>query len=202
MKLRQFLGRHAEKSLGKKTWSAVDLTKSIAREDPGDPAFQATGRGPGSGPEATPYNVTKLLLAALADVPHPDAPKAVFGLYTVQAEGNDSGKGSIIGDSTDLAISDEVKTCRLTGMLMFGEAVKALLADPVLAERVQRIEVRRGLNDATIHWRAGDALHRTRFVSDYDRARADEEDQQGHFRAVSSIGGAMLRELASDLVGG
>ena len=202
MKLRQFLGQHAEKSLGKKTWSALDLAKWIARENPGDAAFQATGRGPGSGPEATPYNVTKLLLAALADVPHPDAPKAVFGLYTVQAEGNDSGVGSIIEDGTYRASSDEMKVCRLTGMLMFGEAVQTLLADPVLAERVQRIEVRRGLNDATIHWRADDALHQTRFISDYDRARADEEDEQGHFRAVSSIGGTMLRELASDLVSG
>lgn len=201
MKLRQFLGQHAEKSLGKKTWSALDLAKSIAREGSGDQAFQATGRGPGSGPNATSYNVTKLLLAALADVPHPDAPKAVFELYRTLTEGSESGVGSL-DDGTTPELRSEANRCGLTNQVTFGEAVMALLDNPRLAARVKCVEVRRGVADASIYWHHNGEERRSRFVTDYDRARVAEEDQQGVFRAVSSIGGAMLCELANDLAGG
>jgi len=195
MKLRHFLGCYAEDAMGMKFWTAIALAKKLVRDAQTAEGLEATGRGPGSGPDATPYAVAKLLIAALADVPSSEVPKAVPLLYLTAYEGNDTGAGAWADEDGAEPPSKDIP-CPLTGALLFGEAMKALLSDAALTARVDRVEVRRGAKDASIYWRDGDALRRSRFVTDYDRAELDGFDARGKFRAVCSIGGAMLRDMA------
>lgn len=161
-------------------------------------AFKAPGRGPGGGPDATPYNITALLLAALVGGPQTQSAGAVQTLYSAPhgATAADESSDIVPEGADDLADLHVPLPCPVTREGVCGDAVRACLADPVLAARVDRIEVRRGAVDGTIFWRDGRA---SRFVRFNDRRERRERDARGELRTVAIVGGALLVKLAREI---
>src|SRR6185312_4891680 len=166
MKFRRLLLAHAA-ALGLGTANqALAISKFISRDDPtGD--FNASGRGPAAGPDATPYNAAKLVLAALAGGAQTRLPSTVPALFMTRPAGTDSGVASIVGDDT-AEKEHPTAVCPITHAPCFGDAVKAILASSATAESVDRIEVMQGASCGSICFRDGRVA---RFVDNHTARR-------------------------------
>src|SRR6478609_6521687 len=107
MKFRRLTAMHAG-ALGMTETQIVELGKILSNDPTLGDDLKADRRGPGGGPDATPYNMTKVVMAALANGPQTRAAQAVISLYNVVVEGNDTG-----GISTRQR--REPRTCIITG---------------------------------------------------------------------------------------
>ncbi len=195
MKLRQLIAVHAP-SLGWTQNQAIEIAKIVGQ---GVDDFKAPGRGPGGGPDATPYNAALMVLAALASHgPQTRMAGVVQRLYVTRPAGSDSGVAAIVGDP-EARPENPWAVCPATGAPCFGDALKAILASSALADRVASIDVRRGANDATIHMTDGTV---SRFVDDYEARQIEHIDAQGDIRAIATIGGRLLADIARDLAQG
>jgi hypothetical protein len=193
MKFRRLTAWHAD-ALGMTEAQIVQLGKVLSSDSNLGDDLQAERPGPGGGPDATPYNMTKVVMAALANGPQSLAGEAIFRLYNVQPEGNCNDRGGWVDD--DPAEEPTFICCVITGEGFFGAAVRAILATPALADTIERIEVRRGTNDASIVARDGRVQ---RFVDHHTAREVADSDQRGDLQVVASLGGLVLAEIARDL---
>ncbi len=192
MKYRAFLLTFSH-LLGMTETQAVELSKVLQADPEYGQDFKADRRGPGGGPDATPYNVTKLLIATLAGGPQTRARLMVPTVYSLQPEGSDSGVAEIVPDGAPVDITNPSLPCEITGARFFGDAIQAILKSPRLAERIRQIDVVRGgavarivTTDAREQWFGDDVS-----LSDFRAGRSPQ--------LISSLVGSVLADMARDI---
>ena len=170
MKLNRLMPGHSEAVMGMNYRAAADLRLAFDA-----PELAATGRGPASGPDATPYSVALLLLGAWSGADRNKVAVAARRLFVAPLAG-----------AADPADPPE---CPITGALVLGSAVQYILADPSLAARIDRIELRQGAEVAAI------------YAVDGTVSRFTGEPRPSTFRVFTVVDGAALFALATDLAG-
>ncbi len=193
MKLRDFYARYASWALGMSPQDAFQLQRVLQMDE----RYQSKGlkahrQGPGGGADATPFTVGFMLLGAMANGSRAEAIETVWHYWHIETEGSET-SGWVDEDRKGYV------PCPFTRQPMFGEALRFLLQNPEHADLVERIEVVRGREEASIYWREGGEVKRSRFISEHDKARADQLDAQGAMKVVCTLGGKAFAEIANDL---
>ena len=175
MKLREFYKMHANDVFGMMPSEAYELQRALRFED----RFPDRRSGPGGGIDADHFTGTFFTIAALIDGPRKDIGDRVWGYWNIGSR------------------------CDLTGQEMFGEALKAVLADERLSLRVTEVGVYRSTMEAWIEYRDGPELKeikRTHFVDDENVGRSEENMRLGTMRTQAVIGGSAIYAMHQDLI--
>lgn len=201
MKLRSLEGAYAG-LLGSTPRSLAKNGRGLAHHAPPELAvadLQAARTGPGGGPDATPSGMSKALVAVMANGPRSQMPERVAARFNMAPPG-DAAPGSdagIVPEGGDLLAGLALPgACAITGQGHFGDALAVILASPGLAERVDRVEMRRDAEEARIIMRDGRVQRFLGAMGDADMAK---HDAAGGLRVVASLGGAVLASIARDL---
>jgi hypothetical protein len=83
--------------------------------------------------------------------------------------------------------------CKITGEPSLGDALRAILADPALAARIEKIQVRLGAHDVFISAVSGGL---TRFASAEALREFAKEEAAGKVQTYSTISGVGLASIA------
>jgi len=90
--------------------------------------------GPGGGVVADPFRAAFMLAALMINGPRRDSAKNTWEVWHLNQE------GSILGGWGE-CLQPTITRCPLTGMHLFGDAFKAILADEDLASRVKEVRI-------------------------------------------------------------
>lgn len=162
----------------------------------------AEGRpGRGGGASVTPAAVTYLVIAAMVGGPKKDARVRMWRWFTTLQEGCVTAfwEGEEESDKTPPVVK-----CPVTGEHLFGEALKAILADPALAITVEQISVVQEWPEAVIIFNGVDddgGTVTSRFIDAAGEERANRTTMSGSLRTITSVGGFLLAQIAMDLAG-
>ncbi|MBX6376546.1 MAG: hypothetical protein IRZ13_20260 [Acetobacteraceae bacterium] len=204
MKLREFYARYSSWALGMSPQEAYELQRVLQMDERAQgQGLKATRSGPGGGAEATPFTVAFMLIGAMANGARADAIETVWKYWHIETEGSNTSAFWVPeGKSHEEAAREAgigYALCPFTRQILFGEALRFLLRNPIHAALVDRIELVRGHEDVSIYWRDGDEVKRSRFIAEHNKAEAAWLEKQGALRVVCTLGGKALAMIACDL---
>ncbi|BBK33759.1 hypothetical protein EDC65_3595 [Stella humosa] len=136
--------------------------------------------GPGGGIEVDPFRAAFFMLAVALNGPRKESASSTWMTWHLIQEGSElSGWGENWRPT--------FRPCPLTGQPLFGEALKAIVSDPVMAKRVQGIRITSD-RTAEIHF-DGDK------VSKFNRGRPDPEPPLYRVAVVRGLVWQMVANL-------
>lgn len=188
MKLRELYRLCAPFAVGLTEQDAYELQRVLQ----GAKGFEPGRPGPGGGAPATPFNVAFFLIAVMAGGPRRRAVDRTTDYYEMPREG-----AELTGWGKDF--EPKLPVCQFTGERQFGPALKKLLTDTELAERVEEIVVSRDWPEATIAYRDADEIKHSRFVDEIQERMATRSHWSGALRVSSTLGGGPIHQIAIDL---
>ena len=195
MKFRHLLRSYAV-CFGMSERRAEEITSYLSIDPKAGAELQSTGRGPASGPDATPNNTAMLILAILANGPQRQAARIVNGLYMLPVDGSEPNIGEWVVEDALPNPGFPSAACAITGTVYLGSALARILADADLAATIDRIELRRRASEAWIIARDGRSQ---RFIAEGAADVLAAADAAGHLRVTASIGGTLLHAMAVSL---
>ena len=186
LNLNDFVSFHGKRSLGLEPKVTREMLKYLKEDE----RFGEGVRGPRRAVLPTPYNISYVILAALANGPTVRALETAVAYYMLPHE--------------DTHVQDGIEhfsACGLTDALFLGDALQAILENPhELADRVVSLEVFHDHKEAILTFLHSGSSKKgtTRFVDGVERGEIDQIDK-GCARPRTPIGGEKLKEMAEDL---
>lgn len=182
-------------SLGVSNRQAVAFQEELK----GFKGFPVGRPGRAGGASVTPAAMAYFVIAAMVGGPKREARARMWRWFTTLQEGcvRSVWEGEEESDKTPPVVK-----CPVTGEHLFGEALKAILADPALAMTVEQISVVQEWPEAVIIFNGGDddgGTVTSRFIDAAGEAHAKRTTMPGSLRTITSVGGFLLTQIAMDM---
>lgn len=158
----------------------LDKTTREGAEHGFDPDILKARPGPQGGLDATPFRAAFMLLAIMTGATRREATQATWRAWHLSREGS-----ILFGWGEDW--QPTLKTCRLTGKHLFGDAFKVIIEQPRLAARVSSIRLGADETAEIIY----DEDKASRFDNTNPRKR-----QTAAFNRVAVLDGAVVKKVA------
>jgi hypothetical protein len=161
----------------------VEWTELAPPDEEDNPAVALRAKpGPGGGVEAKPFHAGFILVALMLNPPRRETAIKTWSTWHLVTEGSE---WSGWGDDW----RPKIKPCAVTQAALLGEALKTILANPDLADRVQCIRLDCAGDWAEIAWKDAPS----------SKFRNEARRVVSHLRRVAELDGKIIKYAARQL---